>query len=70
MSSSIKQLNANRANAKSSTGPRTEAGKSRSRLNALKHGLSAKALIIVGECADGFLRNPRANCYQLTDERQ
>lgn len=38
---SKKQLAANRANAAHSTGPRTEAGKGRSRLNALKHGLLA-----------------------------
>ncbi len=31
-------LAARRANAKKSTGPRTEAGKARSRFNALKHG--------------------------------
>lgn len=39
---------ANKQNAKSSTGPRTEAGKARSRLNATKHGGYAK-LCIVGE---------------------
>jgi len=49
-----KQLQANRANAQKSTGPRTEAGKARSRLNSRKHGLSAKMLIIVGENADDF----------------
>jgi hypothetical protein len=51
---SNKQLEANRANAMNSTGPRSRAGKARSRLNSRKHGLTAKTLIIVGECADDF----------------
>jgi hypothetical protein len=32
-----KQLQANRSNAQKSTGPKTEAGKSTARFNALKH---------------------------------
>ncbi|MGB3043779.1 MAG: hypothetical protein WBB98_11385 [Xanthobacteraceae bacterium] len=35
-----KQIAANRANAKRSTGPKTTAGKARSRRNAFKHGFS------------------------------
>src|SRR5262245_40617269 len=42
--SSQKRLAANRSNAKHSTGPRTQPGKSRSRANALRHGLSSRAL--------------------------
>ncbi len=42
---SEKQLAANRANAKNSTGPLTDEGKSRSSLNSLKHGLLANRLI-------------------------
>ena len=34
---------------KRSTGPTTEPGKARSKMNALKHGLSAKAVVIKGE---------------------
>jgi hypothetical protein len=51
---SDKQLHANRANATKSPGPRSQAGKARSRLNSRKHGLTAKMLIIVGEDADDF----------------
>jgi hypothetical protein len=39
---SQRKLNANRANAQKSTGPKTLRGKSYSRRNALKHGLFAK----------------------------
>jgi hypothetical protein len=35
-----KQINANRRNAKKSTGPRTKAGKERSSGNSFRHGLS------------------------------
>jgi hypothetical protein len=45
---SVKKLEANRQNAKKSTGPRTLEGKQRSRLNALKHGILAKAVVIHG----------------------
>ncbi len=39
---SQRQIDANRRNAQRSTGPKTQAGRERSRLNALKHGLSRK----------------------------
>ena len=44
-----KQIAANRANAQKSTGPRTEAGKAKSRFNATMHGLSAKHVVLPGE---------------------
>src|SRR5262245_16540108 len=46
------QLNANRANAQKSTGPRTPAGKLRSSLNNYQHGRRAKALLIPGESGE------------------
>jgi hypothetical protein len=49
--SSEKQIAANRANAKRSTGPNTNGGKARSRINAWKHGLRAEKVVIAGEDA-------------------
>ena len=49
-----RQIEANRANAKKSTGPRTEAGKARSRLNSRKHGLTATLLVIGDEDPSDF----------------
>ena len=40
-----KQIIANQQNAQHSTGPRTEAGKRRSRRNAIRHGLAAETVI-------------------------
>ena len=48
MTSRVK-LEANRANAKRSTGPKTERGKARSKMNALKHGLTGKAIVVADE---------------------
>ena len=39
------QFEANRQNAQKSTGPRTENGKRRSRLNAFRHGLAAETVV-------------------------
>jgi hypothetical protein len=49
-----KRLAANRLNATKSTGPTTAAGKARSKMNALKHGLTAKSVIVAGENRDDF----------------
>ena len=43
------QIIANRINALKSTGPKTAAGRAKSRMNALKYGLTAKQLIIFDE---------------------
>ncbi len=46
---SDKQLEANRQNAKNSTGPKTGHGKRRSRRNSLRHGPTAETVIDVLE---------------------
>jgi hypothetical protein len=46
---SQKRIDANRRNARMSTGPRTPEGKNRSRFNGLKHGLTATIPVIPGE---------------------
>ncbi len=47
-SPSMARIEANRRNARRSTGPRTARGKANSRRNALKHGFLAKELLIAG----------------------
>jgi hypothetical protein len=49
-----KRAEANRRNAQRSTGPRSALGKSRSKFNALKHGMSAKLPILPGEDAGAY----------------
>src|SRR5437868_14500394 len=49
-----KQMEANRRNAKRSTGPITEQGKLRSRRNAVRHGLTAETVIGALEDAEDY----------------
>ena len=44
----------NRRNARKSTGPKTAEGKDRSRFNAVKHGVTAKTLVLPGEDAEAL----------------
>jgi hypothetical protein len=46
---SARKRAANRANAKNSTGPKTAAGKARSALNAVRHGVLAQTTLLPGE---------------------
>jgi hypothetical protein len=54
----------NRANASRSTGPKTEAGKHRSSLNALRHGLTGHTVVLPAEDLDAY----NAFTQQLFDE--
>ena len=51
---SFRQIEANRRNAQLSTGPKTEQGKSRSRRNAARHGLTAETVIDALESAEDY----------------
>ena len=51
---SLRQLEANRQNARRSSGPRTDEGKRVSRRNALRHGLTAETVIEILEDPDDY----------------
>ena len=51
---SFRQIEANRRNARKSTGPISEAGKQRSRRNAVRHGLTAETVIGALEDAEDY----------------
>ena len=44
----------NRENAQSSTGPKTDAGKDRSKLNAIAHGLTSKTVVLPHESEEEY----------------
>jgi hypothetical protein len=50
----LRQIEANRRNARKSTGPTTEEGKQRSRCNAIRHGLTAETVIGALEDAEDY----------------
>jgi hypothetical protein len=65
MDSTIRSENSNRG-ARQSTGPRTAAGKRRSRMNAVKHGLLSRNLILEGENRAEF---ENLHCALINDLR-
>ncbi len=54
----------NRMNAKKSTGPNTPAGKNRSSLNSLRHGLTAQIVVMPSEDLEAYQRHLKS----FTDE--
>ena len=50
----LKQFEANRRNAQKSTGPKTPEGKAACSMNALRHGLRARSVVLPGENKDEF----------------
>jgi hypothetical protein len=60
----IHQIDANRRNAEKSTGPRTPEGKAAVGMNALKHGLRARTVVLPGENPDEFYQL----CHDLEAE--
>src|SRR5262249_31521791 len=53
---SQRRIEANRRNAKKSTGPKSAEGKNVVRRNAMKHGLTAETLVVVNEFPGEFRR--------------
>ena len=51
---SAQRTQQNRTNAQNSTGPRTEEGKQRSSQNAIKHGLTGQAVLLLSEDAAAY----------------
>ena len=50
----IHQIDANRRNARKSTGPKTPEGKAAVRMNSLRHGLRARTVVLPGESREEF----------------
>ncbi len=63
MSISDRKLRANRLNSEKSTGPKTDAGKVRSRANSVKHGLSGEGVVVTAEDAAAIAR--RAEVWRV-----
>jgi len=67
--SSEKQIDANRRNALKSTGPKSEEGKAKSSMNAVRHGLTAGQTVLPHENEDDYekLREGMLDSYAPED---
>ncbi|HKI99698.1 MAG TPA: hypothetical protein VKB51_14585, partial [bacterium] len=65
-----KQIEANRRNAKKSTGPRTEEGKAKAARNATKHGLTSRRMVLADEDGAEFEQLRRNLHRELCPETQ
>ncbi len=59
-SQTIDRAAVNKANAQHSTGPRTAAGKQRSSLNALRHGLTGQTIVLPTEDQSAYQRHSQS----------
>lgn len=75
---SERKIEANRRNARKSSGPKTQAGKDKVRFNAVKHGLTAKTVVLPHEDAEAYQQrveawtrelNPRGDLGRYLAER-
>src|SRR4051812_25759032 len=60
MTTTTRKAQANAENSQKSTGPRTKEGKKKSSMNALKHGLTSKEVVLPNE-------DPKAYQERLTE---
>lgn len=63
-----RQIEANKRNARRSTGPRTPKGKAASRGNAATHGLTARTILLTGEDPEEYRRLREGVIAQLKPE--
>jgi hypothetical protein len=65
ISTSERQIEANRANAALSTGPRSDAGKSASSANAVSHGLTARQPVLPNESEEQYRHFIEEHCRKF-----